>query len=479
MASKTISSPIVAALWSFVQRIGGIAISFISNIILARLLFPEDFGIIGLIVVFSSLADTLVDAGLGSALIQKKNISKQDISTVFTTNVFFSLLLFTIIFITAPFIADFVGVEGFDLYLRVQVLTILLRALYVVEFSILNRDLRFKDLATINMVSSLLSVGFAISFAYMGYGVWSLIIKNIALQIFLVILYKYFIRVSVSFSFNKKSFWQLFSFGGYVSLTYLLDFVYSNIVTLLLGKKYSVKDLGYYTQANSLRQIPINTLSLVVGQVMFPFFSKFQNDNQRVIETMRKTVLLISFFIFPILFFLILFAEPIIVLLFSDRWLPSVKIFQILCVGGFVNALIHANRSVLKSLGYSKVLFLAQVISILIGFVLLIIGFNYSLSILLTLIVLNSFLNFLILATFVHAKIGYKVWIQIKDLLLNLFLSVIVLIAIFMLSKYIVLNTFLYLTINLFVFAFIYLLFHFTLNTSSFILIKEIFIKKK
>jgi O-antigen/teichoic acid export membrane protein len=479
MTDKTISTPIVAALWSFVQRIGGIAISFISNIILARLLFPEDFGTIGLIVVFSSLADTLVDAGLGSALIQKNKVTKQDLSTVFTTNIVFSIILFTIIFIAAPFISDYVGVEGFDIYLRVQVLTILLRALYVVEFSLLNRELRFKDLAKINVISSFFSVIVAVIFAYRGYGVWSLIIKNISLQLILVFLYKYFIKVSVSLNFNKKSFWELFNFGGYVSLTYLLDFIFSNIVTLLLGKRYSVKDLGYYTQANSLRQIPINTLSLVVGQVMFPFFSKFQNDNQRVIDSMRKTVLLISFSIFPILLFLVLFAEPIIVLLFSDKWLPSAKIFQILCFSGLVNALIHANRSVLKSLGYSKIIFLAQVISIIIGFTLLVIGLNYSLTTLLIFIVINSYFNFLILAIFVHLKIGYKLWSQIKDLLLNLFLSVLVMYTVSMLSKFIVMNNFFYITINLLIFTSIYLASHFILNTSSFVLIKNMFLKKK
>ena len=190
MLSK-FSQPIIATLWSVVQRVGGISISFISNIILARLLFPEDFGTIGLIIVFSSLADTLVDAGLGSALIQKNKITKHDISTVYTINVFFSVFLFSLIYILSPFFADYIGIDNFAIYLRVQVLTILLRALYVVEFSLLNRRLRFKDLAQINVVASFFSSAIAITFAYMGYGIWSLIIKNISLQLILVVLYKY------------------------------------------------------------------------------------------------------------------------------------------------------------------------------------------------------------------------------------------------------------------------------------------------
>lgn len=479
MANKKVSTPITAILWSFLQRGGGISISFISNMILARLLIPEDFGIIGLILVFTSLADTLVDAGLGSALIQKKSISKQDISTVFTSNIIISVILFGILFLTAPYIADYVSVEGFDLYLRVQLLTVLLRALYVVEFSLMNRNLRFKDLAKINVIASLLSVSLAITFAFMGYGVWSIIIKNISLQIILVFLYKYYNKVVLDFKFNKKTFLELFSFGGYVSLTYFLDFVYNNLIILIMGKNYSVKDLGYYTQANSLEQIPVNTLSMVVNQVMFPFFSKFQNDKKRVIINIRKTVLLITFFVFPILFFLICFAEPVIVFLFTEKWLPSVKIFQILCFSGLVNALIHANRSVLKSLGYSRVLFISQLISITIGIILLIIGFKYSLAILLILIVLNSYFNYLIIAVFVQFKTGYKLWSQIYDFSFNLISSVIMIFITLVSSSYMVMNSFLFLVVNLLIFATLYISFHFLLNTKSFILVKELFLKKK
>lgn len=473
-----ISLTILSVLWSFVQRVGGITISFVSNVILARILFPEDFGIIGLILVFSSLADTLVDAGLGSALIQKEKITKQDISTVFSANILFSLFLFAVFFISAPLIANFVEVKNFDIYLRIQIITIILRALYVTEFSILNKKLRFKDLAKINILSSLLSAIIAIVLAYLGYGVWSLIIKNISLQIFLVVLYKLYIRTSVNFSFDKKSFSELLNFGGFVSLTYLLDFIYSNTISLLLGKKYSLKDLGYYTQANSIRQIPINTLSLVVAQVMFPMFSKFQNDSQRVIESMGKLVRFITFFIFPALAFLILFAEPIVVLLFSSKWLPSAKIFQILCFGGLVNALIHANRNVLKSLGFSKLLFIAEIISVLIGFSFLIIGLNYNLNTLLVLIAFHSFINFFILGIFVHIKLKYFFWNQIKDLSINAVFSIVSIFITFIISICINLNNFLYLLINSLIFIFTYYCLHFVFKTKSLALIMNIFLKK-
>ena len=247
----------------------------------------------------------------------------------------------------------------------------------------------------------------------------------------------------------------------------------------MLGKNYSVKNLGYYTQANSLVQIPVNTISLVVNQVMFPFFSNFQNDKKRIINNMSKTVSLISCFIFPIMLFTICFAEPLIVLLFSEKWLPSSKIFQILCFYGLVNSLTHANRSVLKSLGYSGFLFTSQLISITIGIILLIIGLKYSLTILLILFVLNSYINYIIVGFFVHFKIGYKLWNQFYDLSFNLSSSIVVIIVTFFLSNYIVMNNVLFLVVNFLIFSTLYVLIHFIFNSTSFSIIKELLLKKR
>jgi len=466
-----------ATLWSFFQRGGTIIVSFISNLILARILFPEDYGIIGLILVFTSLADTFVDGGLSSALIQRKTISKNDISTAFTSNLIVSIVLYGMIFILSPTLARYFNIQNFDLYVRVQSLTVIFRAFYVVEFSMLNRNLQFKKLARINIVSSLLSAIAAIGFASFDYGIWSLIIKNITLQLMLVILYKHFVKLNITLGWNKESFLDLIGFGGLVSLTYLLDFVYTNVLSFFLGRNYSVKDLGYYSQANSLEQVPVTTLSLVVNQVMFPFISKIQNEKDKVVKNTRKSVTMITFLIFPILFFLIYYAYPVIALLYSDKWLPSVPYFQILCFGGLINALIHANRSVLKSMGRTQLLFVSQLITVSLGFVLLFIGLNYRIEILLILVVSSFYLNYFLVAFFNQIATGYTIWNQISDLLHNLIFSIIAITITYVISKFIILPNFYFLFLVFVIFYSLYLLFHFMFRTKSFLTIKEIFIR--
>ena len=183
------NSLVSGTFWSTLQRFGSLAIGFVSNMVLARLLCPEDFGTIGMIMVFVSIADVLVDGGLGNAIIQKKNLNAKDIDTVFTSNLFFSLFLFFLIFGIAPFIEIYTEIYNLSLYLRVQSVMILIRAFYVVPFSILNKSLGFKNLAKIGIFASLVSTVVAISLAFLGFGIWSLIFRNIILDFLLCILY--------------------------------------------------------------------------------------------------------------------------------------------------------------------------------------------------------------------------------------------------------------------------------------------------
>ena len=224
-------SLINATLWSSVQRFGGLAIGFISNLVLARLLCPEDFGIIGLIMVFVGIADNLVDGGLGNALIQKKEIDRKDISTVFTTNLLFSTFLFLLLFFSAPAIADYINVEKFDFFLRVEAIMVLLRAFIVVPSSLINREMDFKKLATIHLLVNAISTTIAIVLALCGFGVWSLILRNISLDAFTIIFLYIVKRIPLSLSIYKDHFKQLFSYGIFVASANIVEGLYSNILS--------------------------------------------------------------------------------------------------------------------------------------------------------------------------------------------------------------------------------------------------------
>lgn len=313
---------VTGTIWSFVQKFGGLSVGFISNMVLARLLCPDDFGLMGMVMVFVSIADVLVDGGLGNALIQKKNITSKDISTVFTTNLVFSLFLFSLCFIFSPLIESYTGIKNLSLYIRVESVLILIRAFYVIPASLLNKQLMFKRLAKINLLVSFVSVAISILLAYNGYGVWSLLIRNIILDLSLTLMYFVACRCKLTLGFDEKIFKELFSFGFFVVLSNLIEGAYANFITFIIGKKFSVKELGYYNQAYSLQQIPVYSMTSVLNQVLFPYFSKIQDDKVQIKNKLKSSIEVITFFIFPVLLFLIAYADQVIFLLYSSKWLP-------------------------------------------------------------------------------------------------------------------------------------------------------------
>lgn len=320
-------SLINSTIWSATQRFLGLAISFVSNIVLARLLCPNDFGAVAMIMVFVGLADVLVDGGLGNALIQKKDLSQDDIRTVFSTNFIVSVILFIVLFSCSSFIESYVKIEGFSLFLRVEAVIVLIRAFYVVNHALMNREMKFKQLAIIALTTNFISTTGAITLALLGCGVWSLIIKNILFDLVSCVLYAVVIKVPYKFGFKRDSFSNLFGFGVFVSLSNMAEAAYSYFLSFILGKKYSVEQLGYYNQAFSLEQIPVYSTTMVLNQVLFPYLSKSQDNKNAIKETIRLSTLATSFFVYPLMAFLIFFAEPTIVFIYSAKWLPAVPYF--------------------------------------------------------------------------------------------------------------------------------------------------------
>ena len=411
--------------WSFFQRGGSLVISFISNMVLARLLVPEDFGCIGVIYIFISFADLLVDSGLAGALIQKKNVTQKDYDTVFTTNFAISFFLYVLIFVFAPFFTRYFNIQNLDLYLRIVSISILFRAFFVVQSADLLKNLRFKEISINGIVTTASSVIVAIVMAVYGLGIWSLISKNLIQPLLSCIMYRISSSVKCKFGIDKQSFKQLFGFGWFSMLTAFVDLLYANTVAFIVGKKYTVKDLGYYNQANSLQQIPSYSLAMVIKQVLFPHMSRVQDDKALMKEYSQRVMIVATFVIFPIMLYLISFAKPIVVLLYSDKWLPSAIFFQILCVEGIVHSMIHIDRQILKALGLTKLMFRIQVVVLAIGMVLLFVVQSFSIMALVWSLVLCAIINWIILAVITGRRIGYSIFRQLADVapafLLSLF----------------------------------------------------------
>ena len=417
------NSVLKATVWTFIQRAGSLIIGFVTNMVLARLLEPEDFGCVAIIMVFVSFADILVDSGLTSALIQKKDVSRRDVSTVFSTNLLVSIVLFIGIFIAAPTIGRFVGVPNLTWYLRVESIALLIRAFYCIQAASLNKNLRFSSLAKINVFSATISAGVSIVMAALGCGVWSLVAKNLIFQLSICLLYRYSSKESYKLGFYKNNFKELFNFGWAVALTTFCDVFYSSILSFFIGKRYSVKDLGYYNQAYSLQQIPVYSVSMIISSVLFPFMSKMQDDSSRVLNNTRRVIMATTFFTFPLLVYMFFFAKPVIVLLYSSKWLPSAEYFQILCIGGLVNAIIHIYRNVLKSIGETKALFITQIVITLIGLVGVAFFLRYEIKMLVIWVTVTAYINCLLICFATGRKIGYSLWMQLRDLFFNILFS--------------------------------------------------------
>lgn len=423
LKSKTLSGMI----WSFVQRFGTMAISFVSNIVLARLLAPDDYGVVGMLMIFIAVANTFVDGGFGSALIQKKEPTKEDYSTIFWWNMFLSLVLYSVLYVCAPAVARFYDLPLLSQVLRVQGIILIFNALSIIQQNQLRKLLKFRRLATVTVVSAILSATIAIILAYIGWGVWALVAQQLMLSGFTAIQLWVLNRWLPLLSFSKDSFKQLFGFGGFIFGSNLINTLCNNVQGLLIGKFFSSATLGYYTQAFKLEQVLSTSIASVVDQVSFPILSEVQDDNNALKRLLKKLTLAIAFVSTPILLIFVVVAQPIIVLLYSDKWLPSVEYFQILCVAGIAICLQGISYYAVASKGKSKDLFWGTFVKRGLGLILLVVGMCIGgIKGLMYGFVLSAWSLLLINQYFVSKHVGYTLWQQYRDLFPIYLLSVVV-----------------------------------------------------
>lgn len=427
MAKQDLKRKAVSGMiWTTIQRFAGMGISFISGIILARLLMPEDYGAIGMLTIFMLVAQSFLDSGFGSALIQKKRPTQEDYSTVFWFNLVMSVVLYLILYVSAPFIASFYRMPILCDVLRVQALVLIISALTIVQANQLRKTFQFRKIAIVTLFTSLVSLAVTIWMAYSGYGVWSLVVQGLLLSAIPSVIYWFTNKWYPKLVFSKESFNSLFAFGGYMFLVHVINEICNNIQGLLIGRLYNASTMGYYSKARSTEKLASTSISQSLTQITFPLYAEVQDDRQRLIGLIQKLTGIIAFVTFPLMFILILVAKPIFVLLYSDRWLPSVPYFQILCIAGIAICLQSVNLQAISAIGKSKTVFSWTLIKRAIGLILVIGGlWVWGIKGLLCGMVLSSWMMYLINAYLVSIHIGYKMRQQMLDLSPILLLSVI------------------------------------------------------
>ncbi len=413
LKQKTISGMI----WNATERFGASLLLFISNLILARLLTPDDFGCIGMLLVFISVSEAIIDGGFGCALIQKKSPTEEDYSTVFYWNLALSSFLYVSLFMLAPRIAAFYDIPLLCKVLRIEGIVLMVDSLYLVHQNILKKEIRFRKIARINLGAVMFGTIVGIWMAYTGYGIWSLVVKIVVTSMTKCIAYWTTGKWKPQFLFSKASFFNLFSFGSFMFLSTMINNIYQNMLSLFIGKNFSAASLGYFSQARKMEDIPRNSLSAVINNVTFPIFSQLQNDKDQLRNAARKCLALLTYLGFPLMMLMISIASPLILLLFTSKWQQVIPYFQILCLHGLVYIPFSVNVNVIQSLGKSKLLFYIILAQSLLGISMAFIGAYFGVKGVLTGFVMSAYISYFITSVYCGQLIDYGIKKQLEDIL--------------------------------------------------------------
>ena len=446
-------------IWASVQRFGNLAISFVSTMVMARLLSPNEFGVIGMLMFFLALAQTFVDSGLGAALVQKKELDILDTSTAFYVNIILSSVLYCILFLCAPAISRFYNLEIVCPLLRVMGLTLFIQGFTLVQSSICQKELQFKTLSICNLIGSITLAIIGICAALAGCGVWSFVIRSLSGSLISSILLWKASNWRPKFIFSRDRLKHLFNFGGFMLLSSLCITISNNVQSLVIGKMFSPSILGKFTQAKTLRNIPADSIQQVIGQVLFPEFSKHQDHDEIIKDKLNKSVYILSFLVIPMMLLCIIIAKPLILFFYGEKWIEAVPYFQILCIGGIPYCIQDVNINVIKAKGKSRTLFYLNLVKAFVFCGMTIVGgIYYGLQGLLYMAVIYNVLAYLCFAIVGTGIIKTNICEQLKAISKCLFYACIPFVVSIYLNSYLeVYMAFIRITVISFIYIIIYL----------------------
>ena len=357
---------ISGVIWTFTQQFSVQIINFIVQVILARLLLPEMFGLIAMINIFISIGQMLMDGGMTTSLIRTKNPDNSDYSTVFTTNLLVSIVIYLLIFVGSPLISDFYGQPILTDLVRLFAFSFVINAFVAVHVAKLTKEMNFKKQMTFQIPATMIGAATGITLAVFGFGVWSLVWLNLAQVMALSLQYWLFSDWRPSFSINKNKLKYHFNFGYKMTLSGLLDRIYNNAYNIVIGKFFSPAQVGFFYQAESMRLFPVNQISSVMGKVTYPLFANLETDKE-LKNAYKKTMKLVLSIAIPMMLVLILVAEDLFLLVFGEKWMPAVPYFQILAIASIVRPISSYNLNILKVKGRSDLFLKVEVLKKVLG----------------------------------------------------------------------------------------------------------------
>lgn len=402
--------------WNAVENFSIQAFSLLLNIILARVLFPSDYGMLSMLAIFIALSQSLINAGMGTALIQKKDRSSIDFSTVFIFNLFISVLIYGVIFFCAPLISIFYKMPELKILTRVLTISIIIDAFSLIQVSRLSINMDFRMLAKVNIISVVISGVIAIAFAYNNYGVWALVIQNLVRSIIAASLLWYFSSWMPKMVFSKRSFKTLFSFGSRLMGAGIIATLFNNLYKVVIGKVYTARVLGFYAQGLQFADLTAGSITNILQKVTFPILSNLNNDRQRMVAAYKKLLGMTAFIIFPAMTLLALLADPFIRIFLGEKWLLTIPLLQWLAFARIIYPISALNMNILNASGRSDLFFKVDISKLPMTIIALIITIPLGIEAVVIGHVVTSSIAFFINAYMPGKLFGYGATQQLKDM---------------------------------------------------------------
>lgn len=414
LKNKTISG----LKWSFTDTLANQIVQFVIGLVLARLLSPGEYGIIGMAMVFIAISETFVDSGLSQALIRKQDCSEEDYNTMFYTNIGIGIVTFLIIFFSAGAISRFYKNEDLFTLTRVMAVNLIIGSFGMVETAMLVKQIDFKRQTKISVISSVSSGVIGIVLAFLGFGYWSLAIRTLCHNLFKVVMLHLSSSWRPRLIYSVKSFKEMFGFGSKLLVAELITSIYNNIYKLVIGARFSAEELGYYSRAEQFKNLPSKNLQVATQRVTYPVLSGI-NDDASLKRAMQKIIKLMFYITCTLMLLLIVNSKEVILVLIGPKWEPAIPYLRIVCISGMFAPLHSINLNLLKVKGRSDITLRLEIIKRLLEIPAIIIGIRFGMIALLWGMVANAFVGYLINAWYTSKLIDYSVFEQLKDLSLT------------------------------------------------------------
>ncbi len=404
-----------SVLWSGIQRIADQGIRFVITIVIARILSPEDYGLIAMLAIFFSIADAFIDSGLSGALIQKKNCSEKDYNSVFVFAFVVSVILYSVLYLSAPLIAKFYDNELLIDLSRIYLLCLIINAIGIVPMTIMYKELQFKQFAYISTGINIFSGVVAIIAAYAGFAYWALAFQVLITSVLSTIAYIVKTKWRPTFSFSLDSFKSMISFGFPVLLTSIIYAVYNNLYSLIIGAKYNSRELGTYNRAYSFATLVPIAFSDFTMRAMFPVLSRIQDNREELKSKVLEMIHLSMYVVAPINIYLIFNSSDVINIILGEKWLGLIPYFSVFCISGMAYIYTNIHMTAFKVIGKTRILFISETLRKVVGLIVVFITVSHGVMVMVYGLLVYSVIDVLISAIFLNHCLSVGVLSQIME----------------------------------------------------------------